>query len=208
MVPRLQELKKEGEAGRKKINQYTRYGTVVLARSRPSASRVGLEARASAHRPGLGLPPGDVMTLTGGTVFLMWLGEQITEHGIGNGISLIILAGIVADLPRRGQVLHPGGAPGAQPGRVPRHPAMMVAVVAVVVFVERANGKSRSTTPSAWSGRVYGGQSTHLPLKVNTAGRDPAHLRLLAAPVPGDAGELRPARTQAVRRRDDASQAR
>ncbi len=171
--PSLEALKKEGEAGRRKITQYTRYGTVVLAFFQAVGIAVALEAQ-----PGLVLDPGlafrmtTAITLVTGTMFLMWLGEQITERGIGNGISLIIFAGIVAGLPRAvGSTLEL-----VRTGAFSWFLALfifaaVVAVTALVVFVERGQRKIIVNYAKRQVGnKIYGGQSSHLPLKLNMAG--------------------------------------
>ena len=177
-VPQLEQLKKEGEAGRKKISQYTRYGTVGLSLLQGFGIAIGLE---SMMAPG-GLPvvahPGwafrilTALTLMSGTVFLMWLGEQITERGVGNGISLIIFAGIVARMPSAiidtFSLMKTGEINAAF---MLFMVVMMIAVVAFICFMERAHRRIPIHYARRVIGRkVYGGQSTHLPLKVNTAG--------------------------------------
>ncbi len=171
--PTLEQLKKEGETGRKKLNQYTRYGTVALAAVQSYGIAVGLEGLAGAvGSPGLFFRVTTVITLTGGTVFLMWLGEQITQRGVGNGISLIIFAGIVANLP----------AALAQTFALVREGsisvfilfvlfAMAAAVVGFIVFMERAQRRILVQYPKRQQGnRQTGGEATHLPLKLNTSG--------------------------------------
>ena len=176
--PYLARLKKEGEAGQKKITQYTRYGTVLLCTVQGSGIAIGLEAMKSpvgtaiVPHPGWGFRLMAIITLTAGTTFLMWLGEQITERGIGNGISLIIFSGIVAGTPAA--ILQSLDLMGT--GELPVLlmlflVVMMVAVIGVIVFTE--GGQRR--IPIQYAKRVvgrkmYGGQSTHLPLKVNTSG--------------------------------------
>ncbi|MDP3038509.1 MAG: preprotein translocase subunit SecY, partial [Deltaproteobacteria bacterium] len=178
VVPHLERLSKEGEAGRKKITQYTRYGTVLLSLIQGFGISVGLE-----HMTGPGgelvvMDPGwafrlmTMITLTAGTAFIMWLGEQITERGIGNGISLIIFAGIIARLPTAI----------SNSARLIRTGEMgilitlflivlMVAVVGAIIYVERGQRRIPVQYAKRIVGRkMYGGQSTHLPLKVNTAG--------------------------------------
>jgi preprotein translocase subunit SecY len=176
MVPSLQALKKEGESGRKKINQYTRYGTVVLATFQAYGLAVGLEAEGMAHDPGWFFRVGVVITLVGGTMFLMWLGEQITARGIGNGISLIIFTGIVAQMPVAvAQFLTQGRTGAMSPAVIVGIMVMMVAVIAFVVFMERALRKIHIQYPKRQVGmKVYGGESSHLPIKVNPAGVIPA----------------------------------
>ena len=175
MVPALEQLKKEGEQGRKKINQYTRYGTVALALFQAWGLAVSLEAGNLAHDPGLFFRASVVITLVGGTMFLMWLGEQITARGIGNGISLIIFVGIVAEIPTHiAQFLAQGASSGSTLvtlGIV----VMVVAVIAFVVFMERALRKIHIQYPRRQVGmKIYDGQSSHLPIKVNPAGVIPA----------------------------------
>ena len=175
-VPSLEQLKKEGEAGRRKITQYTRYGTVALALFQAFGIAIGMESQ-----PGLVLDPGmmfrlvTVLTLVSGTMFLMWLGEQITERGLGNGISLIIFAGIAAGLPNalgglfelvRNQAWGPLSA------LIGLFICALVALVtAFVVFVERGQRKILVNYAKRQVGnKVYGGQSSHLPLKLNMSG--------------------------------------
>lgn len=175
VVPALGRLAKEGEAGRKKITQYTRYGTVVISIVQSLGIAVGIESMsqgAFVQNPGWSFRLLSMITMTSGTAFLMWLGEQITERGIGNGISLIIFAGIVA------------GFPSAVISSIALIRAgelhlilmllvivMMIAVIAIIVFVERGQRKIPVQYAKRVVGKkVYGGQSTHLPLKVNTAG--------------------------------------
>ncbi len=178
VVPYLEKLKKEGEQGRKKIVQYTRYGTVVLSAIQGFGIAIGLERMTS---PGgaMIVPMGGwgfrllaVITLTAGTAFLMWLGEQITERGIGNGISLIIFAGIVARF-------FPSVLQTFQLVRIDQISiflliiivALMIAVVTFIVFVERGQRRIPVQYAKRVVGRkMYGGQSTHLPLKINTSG--------------------------------------
>jgi preprotein translocase subunit SecY len=176
MVPSLAALKKEGEAGRKKINQYTRYGTVFLATFQAYGLALGLEAQGLAHDPGWFFRVSCVITLVGGTMFLMWLGEQITARGIGNGISLIIFTGIVAELPAALAQFFTQGRTGAlSPVVIVGILIMMIAVVAFVVFMERALRKIHIQYPKRQVGmKVYGGESSHLPIKVNPAGVIPA----------------------------------
>ena len=171
--PHLEQLKKEGEQGRKKINQYTRYGTVFLAVLQSYGIAVGLEGQ-----PGLVTDPGmffrisTVITLTGGTVFLMWLGEQITSRGIGNGISLIIFAGIVAGLPSGIAGLLELGRTGQVSTFVILGIIIMaVAVIAFIVLVERAQRRLLIQYPKRQVGnKMFQGDSSHMPLKLNTAG--------------------------------------
>ena len=176
MVPSLMALKKEGEAGRKKINQYTRYGTVFLATFQAYGLAVGLEAENMAHDPGWFFRISVVITLVGGTMFLMWLGEQITARGIGNGISLIIFVGIIAGIPGAlAQFLSQGRAGNFSPTVIIGVMVMVVVVIAFVVFMERALRKIHIQYPRRQVGmKVYDGSSSHLPIKVNPAGVIPA----------------------------------
>ena len=176
MVPSLQALKKEGESGRKKINQYTRYGTVFLATFQAYGLAIGLEAENMAHDPGWYFRIGVIVTLVGGTMFLMWLGEQITLRGIGNGISLIIFTGIVAQMPGALARFFTQGRTGAiSPAVIIGILIMAVAVVAFVVFMERALRKIHIQYPKRQVGmKIYGGESSNLPVKVNPAGVIPA----------------------------------
>jgi preprotein translocase subunit SecY len=171
--PHLEQLKKEGEQGRKKMNQYTRYGTVLLAALQAYGIAVGLEGQG-----GVVLDPGwffrisTVITLTGGTVFLMWLGEQITSRGIGNGISLIIFAGIVAGLPSAiGQTLELGRTGQMSTFVILGVIAMALVVIAFIVFMERALRKIPVQYPKRQVGdRMMQSDRSHLPLKLNTSG--------------------------------------
>ena len=172
MVPHLEQLKKEGEQGRKKINQYTRYGTVLLATVQAYGISVGLEGQGLALEPGMFFRASAVITLVGGTMFLMWLGEQITARGVGNGISLIIYIGIVAELPA-------ALAQFFELGRTGQLSAIVIigvligaiAVIAGVVYIERAQRRILIQYPKRQVGqKMYGGDTSHLPLKVNTAG--------------------------------------
>jgi len=176
MVPQLEALKKDGEQGRKKINQYTRYGTVFLAMFQSYALAAGLESQGLASDPGLFFRATVMITLVGGTMFLMWLGEQITARGIGNGISLIIFVGIVAELPAALAQFFASGRSGAlSPALIIGVMVMVVAVIAFVVFMERALRKIHIQYPKRQVGmKVYGGESSHLPVKLNPAGVIPA----------------------------------
>jgi preprotein translocase subunit SecY len=178
VVPHLEKLKKEGEQGRKKITQYTRYGTVILSVVQGFGIAVGLE-RMSGPGGAMVVPIGGwgfrlltVVTLTAGTAFLMWLGEQITERGIGNGISLIIFSGIVARFPVAvTNTFRLMGTGEITPFFMALLVALMVAVVGFIVFVERGQRRIPVQYAKRVVGRrMYGGQSTHLPLKVNTSG--------------------------------------
>ena len=176
-VPQLESLKKEGESGRKRLNQYTRYLTVVIAVVQSYGIAVGLEGMRGAFGPAV-IDPGlffrvsCVVTLVGGTMFLMWLGEQITARGIGNGISLIIFAGIVANVPHALASLLELGRTGAlSPVFIVAFLVIAVAVVAFIVFMERAQRRIVIQYPKRQVGqRMFGGESTHMPLKINTSG--------------------------------------
>ncbi|SPJ25002.1 preprotein translocase subunit SecY [Palleronia abyssalis] len=176
MVPQLEQLKKEGEQGRKKINQYTRYGTVFLATFQAYGLAVSLEAGGLVTDPGWFFRIACVITLVGGTMFLMWLGEQITNRGIGNGISLIIFVGIIAEVPAALAQFFASGRSGAiSPFLIVGVIAMVVAVIAFVVFMERSLRKIHIQYPRRQVGmKVYDGGSSHLPIKVNPAGVIPA----------------------------------
>ncbi|MEL6747463.1 MAG: preprotein translocase subunit SecY [Pseudomonadota bacterium] len=171
--PKLEQLKKEGEQGRKQINQYTRYGTVVLATLQAYGIAIGLQSS-----QGLVLNPGwffvmtTVITLVGGTVFLMWLGEQITARGVGNGISLIIYAGIVAELPiALAQALEQNRQGNLSGGLIIGLIVMAIAVIGFIVFMERAQRRLLVQYPKRQMGaKMFQGDSSHLPLKLNTAG--------------------------------------
>ncbi len=175
--PTLEQLKKEGEAGRKRINQYTRYGTVVLAAFQSYGIAVGLEQTTGSSGSAV-IDPGwffrmtTVITLTGGTIFLMWLGEQITQRGVGNGISLIIFSGIVANLPLAlASTLELGRTGALSAGIIIVLLVMSVAVIAFIVFVERAQRRLIVQYPKRQVGnKMFGGEATHLPLKLNSAG--------------------------------------
>jgi len=176
MVPRLEQLKKEGEQGRKKINQYTRYGTVLLATFQGWGIALSLEAGDLAQDPGMFFRLSCVVTLVGGTMFLMWLGEQITARGIGNGISLIIFVGIVAEVPAAlAQFFSQGRSGALSPAVIIGVLVMVVVVIGFIVFMERAQRKIHIQYPRRQVGmKVYDGGSSHLPIKVNPAGVIPA----------------------------------
>ena len=176
MVPYLEQLKKEGEQGRKKINQYTRYGTVVLAFFQSYGIAAGIESQGLASDPGLFFRASCVITLVGGTMFLMWLGEQITARGIGNGISLIIFVGIIAELPSALAQFFASGRSGAlSPLIIVSVLLMIVLVIAFVVFVERALRKVHIQYPKRQVGmKMFGGESSNLPIKLNPSGVIPA----------------------------------
>jgi len=172
VIPHLEQLKKEGEQGRKKITQYTRYGTVILSIIQGFGISIGLERMGAVIVPGWGFRLMSVITLTAGTAFIMWLGEQITERGIGNGISLIIFAGIVARMPTAMSNtfrLVSTGAMSIFPIIILL--VLMVAVIAVIIFVEQGQRRIPVQYAKRVVGRrMYGGQSTHLPLKINMSG--------------------------------------
>ncbi|MBK5957880.1 preprotein translocase subunit SecY [Rhodoplanes elegans] len=171
--PTLENLKKEGEQGRKVINQYTRYLTVILSVFQAYGISVGLEGAGSVVTdPGWFFRISTVITLTGGTMFLMWLGEQITARGIGNGISLIIMAGIVAELPGALVGMFELGRQGAMStGVILLIMVMSVVVIGFIVFMERAQRRLLIQYPKRQIGnRMFEGQTSHLPLKLNTSG--------------------------------------
>src|SRR5215813_13793966 len=171
--PTLENLKKEGEQGRKTMNQYTRYLTVGLAAVQAYGIAIGLEgAGRVVTDPGLFFRLSTVITLTGGTIFLMWLGEQITSRGIGNGISLIILSGIVAQIPSALIGMFELGQKGGMSTTLILFVLVMaVVVVAFIVFMERAQRRLLIQYPKRQVGnRMFEGQSSHLPLKLNTSG--------------------------------------
>jgi preprotein translocase subunit SecY len=173
VVPSLESLKKDGEAGRKVLNQYTRYLCVVLAVFQAYGISVGLQGREGiVSQPGLFFTLSTVVTLTGGTMFLVWLGEQITSRGVGNGSSLIIFAGIVARLPEAVVQTFELGRQGAiSTGLVIGVLVMAMVVIAFIVFMERAQRRVPITYPKRQVGnKMYEGQSSFLPLKLNTAG--------------------------------------
>ena len=175
--PTLEALKKEGESGRKKINQYTRYGTVLLASVQAYGIAVGLESSGGGGASAV-LVPGFyfrftmVVTLTGGTIFLMWLGEQITQRGVGNGISLIIFSGIVANLPlAMASTLELGRTGALSAAFIILLLFMVTGVIAFIVFMERAQRRIIIQYPKRQVGnKMFGGESTHLPMKVNPSG--------------------------------------
>jgi preprotein translocase subunit SecY len=172
--PQLEALKKEGEAGRKKINQYTRYGTVFLCIFQSYGIAVGLESTGGGAviDPGLFFRFTTVVTLTGGTIFLMWLGEQITQRGVGNGISLIIFSGIVANLPAAmANTLELGRTGALDAGFIVFLILMSIVVIAFIVFMERAQRRINVQYPKRQVGnKMFGGEASHLPLKLNTSG--------------------------------------
>lgn len=178
VIPYLERLSKEGEEGRKKITQYTRYGTVVLSAFQGFAISFGLEQMQSPFGDPVVLHPGwsfrimTMITLTAGTAFIMWLGEQITERGIGNGISLIIFAGIVARMPAAIiQSISIVGEAGISPLNFVIILAVMIVVVAAIIYMERGQRRLPVQYAKRVVGRkMYGGSSTHLPLRINTSG--------------------------------------
>ncbi|WP_428391427.1 preprotein translocase subunit SecY [Lichenicoccus sp.] len=177
-IPSLETLKKEGESGRKKLNQYTRYLTVFIALFQAYGFAVGLEAMHGTHGAPAVIDPGVffrfscVVTLVGGTMFLMWLGEQITARGVGNGISLIIFAGIVANLPHAlATILQLGYTGGLSPIFVAVFLLLAIGVIGFITFMESAQRRVTIQYPKQQRGnRMFGGDSTHMPLKVNTSG--------------------------------------
>ncbi len=192
--PTLEALKKEGESGRKTLNQYTRYGTVLLGLVQAYGIAVGIEgmhsgAETAVLDPGLFFRLVTVVTLVGGTVFLMWLGEQITERGIGNGISLIIMSGIVANLPHAlASTLELGRTGAISTYFIIFFLILSVAVVTFIVFMERAQRRILVQYPKRQVGnKMFGGDASHLPLKLNTSGVIPpifaSSLLLLPATV-------------------------
>ena len=195
-VPSLEALKKEGEQGRKKLNQYTRYLTVFIAMFQSYGIAVGLESMrgtfgSAVIDPGIFFRVSCMITLVGGTMFLMWVGEQITARGIGNGTSLIIMAGIVANLPSALASLLELGRTGAlSPFFILAFLVIAVATIAIIVFVERAQRRIPVQYPKRQVGnRMFGGDSTHMPLKINTSGVIPpifaSSILLIPATVAG-----------------------
>lgn len=175
--PKFEALKKEGDAGRKKINQYTRYGTVLLAAMQAWGIAVGLEGMASSVGqavldPGIFFRVTTVITLTSGTIFLMWLGEQVTARGVGNGISLIIFAGIVANFPSSlVNTLELGRTGSMSAPFIIFIMAFSIAVVTFVVFMERSQRRIVVQYPKRQVGnKMFGGEASHMPLKLNVSG--------------------------------------
>ncbi len=192
VVPALEQLKKDGEQGRKVINQYTRYGTVLLATVQAYAIAVGLQgSQGIVTDPGPFFLFSTVITLVGGTMFLMWLGEQITARGIGNGISLIIFSGIVANLPQAiSGTLELGRTGALSTPIILAVIVLTIAVIGIIVFVERAQRRLLIQYPKRQVGnRMFQGDTSHLPLKLNTAGVIPpifaSSLLLLPATIAG-----------------------
>ncbi|MGR3717005.1 MAG: preprotein translocase subunit SecY [Thermohalobaculum sp.] len=177
-IPSLEALKKEGESGRKRMNQYTRYLTVFIALFQSYGIAIGLETIRGQSGvpavidPGLFFRVSAVVTLVGGTMFLMWLGEQITSRGIGNGASLIIFSGIVANLPHAlGSLLELGRTGGLSPVFIVSFLIVGAGVIAFIVFMERAQRRVIIQYPKRQVGnRMFGGDATHMPLKINTSG--------------------------------------
>ena len=175
LVPALASLKKEGESGRKRLNQYTRYSTVLLTAVQGYAIAVGLESWGGGTAvidPGWFFRITTVITLIGGTMFLMWLGEQITSRGIGNGISLIIMAGIVSHLPRSiGQLFEQARTGAVNGGFLVLIAIIALATIAFICLMERAQRRILIQYPKRQVGsKMFQGDSSHLPLKINTAG--------------------------------------
>jgi preprotein translocase subunit SecY len=198
-VPSLEALKKEGEQGRVKLNQYSRYLTVLIAMFQSYGISVGLESMHGSFGPAVP-NPGPVflftcvVTLVGGTMFLMWLGEQITARGVGNGTSLIIMAGIVANLPNAIASLLELGSTGAlSPAFIVGFFVLAFVVIGVIVFMERAYRRVPVQYPKRQVGnRMFGGDSTHMPLKINTSGVIPpifaSSILLIPATISGFSG--------------------
>jgi preprotein translocase subunit SecY len=198
-MPSLEALKKEGEQGRIKLNQYTRYLTVAIAMVQSYGISIGLEnmrgpAGAAVAHPGFTFLFTAVVTLVGGTMFLMWLGEQITARGVGNGTSLIIMAGIVANLPSALASLLELGRTGAlSTVFIIGFFVLAIAVIAFIVFMERAYRRVPVQYPKRQVGnRMFGGDSTHIPLKINTSGVIPpifaSSILLIPATIAGFTG--------------------
>jgi preprotein translocase subunit SecY len=177
VIPSMEQMKKEGESGRRKISQYTRYGTVVLASFQAIGISLALQNQTAGGlsvvlNPGVGFITITAITLVTGTVFLMWLGEQVTERGIGNGISMIIFAGIVSGLPKAiGGTLELARTGEMNGAFILLLFVLSLSVTALVVFVERGQRRILINYPKRQQGRkLYGGQSSFLPLKLNMAG--------------------------------------
>lgn len=177
VIPTMEQMKKEGESGRRKISQYTRYGTVVLATFQAIGISVALQNQTAGGlsvvlNPGIGFIVITTITLVTGTIFLMWLGEQVTERGIGNGISMIIFAGIVSGLPKAvGGTLELARTGEMNGGFIILLFLLSISVTALVVFVERGQRRILINYPKRQQGRkLYAGQSSFLPLKLNMAG--------------------------------------
>ncbi len=199
LSPQLEAMKKEGESGRMRINQYTRYLTVLLASVQAYGLAVGLESMQGAGGsavldPGLFFRISTVITIVGGTIFLMWLGEQITARGVGNGISLIIFAGIVAELPRAvGSTLELGRQGSFSFIELAMLTAMIAGVICFIIFMERAQRRIVVQYPKRQVGnKMFAGDQNHIPLKLNTAGVIPpifaSSLLLLPLTIVGFSG--------------------
>lgn len=196
--PYLERLAKEGELGRKKITQYTRYGTLFICAIQSFGISLFLEKTTSpgglpiVPNPGMGFKLLTILTLTTGTTFIMWLGEQISERGIGNGISLIIFAGIVVDFPRMAQTVMGQVRTGdVTILSVIVFAAIMLALVAAIVFVERGQRRLPVSYAKRVVGRkIYGGQSTHLPLRVNTGGVIPIIFAAAVITIPATLAQM------------------
>jgi preprotein translocase subunit SecY len=193
-IPSLERLKKEGEVGRKQLNQYTRYLTLLLALVQSYGLAIGLQSSNIATEPGWFFIATTVITLTGGTMFLMWLGEQITARGVGNGISLIIFAGIIAELPRvLMQTLELARVGDINPFAIFLIVGVMLTVIVFIVFIERSQRRLVIQYPKRQQGnRMFMGESSFLPLKINTAGVIPpifaSSLLLLPTTIAGFVG--------------------
>lgn len=196
--PYLERLSKEGELGRKKITQYTRYGTLFICAIQSFGISLFLEKTSSpgglpiVPNPGIGFKLLTILTLTTGTTFIMWLGEQISERGIGNGISLIIFAGIVVDFPRMSQTVFGQVRTGdVSLLAVIVFAAIMLALVSAIVFVERGQRRLPVSYAKRVVGRkIYGGQSTHLPLRVNTGGVIPIIFAAAVITIPATIAQM------------------
>jgi preprotein translocase subunit SecY len=195
-IPTLEALKKEGEQGRKKLNQYTRYLTVLIAMFQSYGIAVGLESMhgsfgSAVINPGMFFVFSCMITLVGGTMFLMWIGEQITARGIGNGTSLIIMSGIVANLPGAlASMLELGRTGALSPFFLLLFVVIAIVTVGIIVFVERAQRRIPVQYPKRQVGnRMFGGDSTHMPMKINTSGVIPpifaSSILLIPATVAG-----------------------
>jgi preprotein translocase subunit SecY len=193
-IPSLERLKKEGEVGRKQLNQYTRYLTLFLAMVQSYGIAIGLQTGGIATNPGVFFIASTVITLTGGTMFLMWLGEQVTARGVGNGISLIIFTGIIADMPRVIiQTLSLARTGDVNPFAIFAIGGVMLAAIVFIVFIERSLRRLVVQYPKRQQGnRMFMGESSFLPLKINTAGVIPpifaSSLLMLPTTVIGFAG--------------------
>ena len=192
-IPSLKELNKDGEQGRKQINQYTRYLTVFLAAFQAFGISRALGAQGVVLNPGLFFDVSTVITLVGGTMFLMWLGEQVTARGVGNGVSLIIMAGIVAELPRAIFQVFSLNERGSLSGYLVFGVLVMfVALTALIVYVERAQRRLLVQYPKRQmaGGKTFGGESSFMPLKLNTAGVIPPIFASSLLLLPATAGAM------------------